>query len=126
MLQRNAGRVFGARPHPQFVLQTTALQTHLSEEKNFMNKTDLVDAVAQATDTSKADAANAVDAVLDTITDALKSGDGVQLIGFGNFSVADRAAREGRNPRTGETIQIAASKQPKFKAGKALKDAVNG
>ena len=91
-----------------------------------MNKTDLVDAVAQATDTSKAEAANAVDAVLDTITDALKSGDGVQLIGFGNFSVSDRAAREGRNPRTGETIQIAASKQPKFKAGKALKDAVNG
>jgi DNA-binding protein HU-beta len=91
-----------------------------------MNKTDLADAVAQATDTSKADAANAVDAVLDTITDALKSGDGVQLIGFGNFSVSDRAARQGRNPRTGETIQIAASKQPKFKAGKALKDAVNG
>jgi len=101
-------------------------QTHLSEEKTFINKTDLADAVAQATDTSKADAANAVDAVLDTITDALKNGDGVQLIGFGNFSVADRAAREGRNPRTGETIQIVASKQPKFKAGKALKDAVNG
>jgi DNA-binding protein HU-beta len=101
-------------------------QTHLSEEKNFMNKNDLVAAVTQATDISKADASNAVDAVLDTITDALKSGDGVQLIGFGNFSVADRAAREGRNPRTGETIQIAASKQPKFKAGKALKDAVNG
>ena len=91
-----------------------------------MNKTDLVDAVAQATDTSKADAAKAVDGVLDAITGALKSGDGVQLIGFGNFSVADRAAREGRNPRTGETIQIVASKQPKFKAGKALKDAVNG
>jgi DNA-binding protein HU-beta len=91
-----------------------------------MNKTDLADAVAQATDTSKADAAKAVDAVLDAITGALMGGDGVQLIGFGNFSVADRAAREGRNPRTGETIQIAASKQPKFKAGKALKDAVNG
>ncbi len=91
-----------------------------------MNKTDLVDAVAQATDTSKADASNAVDAVFDTITGALKGGDGVQLIGFENFSVADRAARQGRNPRTGEAIQIAASKQPKFKAGKALKDAVNG
>jgi len=91
-----------------------------------MNKTDLVDAVAQATDTSKADASNAVDAVFDTITGALKGGDGVQLIGFWNFSVADRAARQGRNPRTGEAIQIAASKQPKFKAGKALKDAVNG
>ena len=91
-----------------------------------MNKTDLVDAVAQATDTSKADASNAVDAVFDTITGVLKGGDGVQLIGFENFSVADRAARQGRNPRTGEAIQIAASKQPKFKAGKALKDAVNG
>ena len=91
-----------------------------------MNKNDLVAAVAQSTDTSKADAAKAVDSVLDAITSALTSGDGVQLIGFGNFSVADRAARQGRNPRTGETIQIAASKQPKFKAGKALKDAVNG
>ena len=91
-----------------------------------MNKNDLVAAVAQATDISKADAANAVDAVLDTITDALKNGDGVQLVGFGNFSVANRAARQGRNPQTGATIQIAASKAPKFKAGKGLKDAVNG
>jgi len=91
-----------------------------------MNKNDLVAAVAQATDISKADAANAVDALFDAITDALKNGDGVQLVGFGNFSVADRAARQGRNPRNGEAIQIAASKQPKFKAGKALKDTVNG
>lgn len=91
-----------------------------------MNKNDLVAAVAQATDTSKADAAKAVDGVFGAITGALKSGDSVQVIGFGNFSVADRAARQGRNPRTGETIQIAASKQPKFKAGKALKEAVNG
>ncbi len=91
-----------------------------------MNKNDLVASVAQATDTSKADAANAVHSVLDAITGALKGGEGVQLIGFGNFTVANRAARQGRNPRTGETIQIAASKQPKFKAGKALKDAVNG
>jgi DNA-binding protein HU-beta len=91
-----------------------------------MNKNDLVAAVAQATGTSKADAAKAVDGVFDAIAGALKSGDGVQLVGFGSFSVANRAARQGRNPRTGETIQIAASKQPKFKAGKALKDAVNG
>ena len=90
-----------------------------------MNKNDIADAVAQATDNSKADAAKAVDCVFETISAALKSGDGVQLIGFGSFSVADRAAREGRNPRTGETLQIAASKQPKFKAGKALKDALN-
>ena len=91
-----------------------------------MNKNDLVAAVAQATSTSKADAAKAVDGVFDAIAGALKSGDGVQLVGFGSFSVANRAARQGRNPRTGETIQIAASKLPKFKAGKALKDAVNG
>ena len=91
-----------------------------------MNKNDLVAAVAQATGTSKADAAKAVDGVFDAIAGALKSGDGVQLVGFGSFSVAHRAARQGRNPRTGETIQIAASKLPKFKAGKALKDAVNG
>ena len=91
-----------------------------------MNKNDIAEVVAEATDTSKADAAKAVDCVFETISGALKNGDGVQLVGFGSFSVADRAAREGRNPRTGETLQIAASKQPKFKAGKALKDAVNG
>ena len=91
-----------------------------------MNKNDLITAVAQATNSSKADAAQAVDGVFDAITGALKSGEGVQVIGFGSFSVADRAARQGRNPRTGETIQIAASKHPKFKAGKALKSAVNG
>ena len=91
-----------------------------------MNKNELVAVVAEATDTSKADAAKAVDGVFDAIASALENGDDVQLIGFGGFSVADRAARQGRNPRTGETIQIAASKQPKFKAGKTLKDAVNG
>ena len=90
-----------------------------------MNKNDIIDAVALATDSTKSDAAKAVESVFKTISSALKSGDDVQLIGFGSFSVADRAAREGRNPRTGETIQIAASKQPKFKAGKVLKDAVN-
>ncbi len=91
-----------------------------------MNKNDLIGAVAQATDTSKADAAKAVDGVFDAIAGALKSGDGVQLVGFGSFSVANRSARQGRNPQTGAVIQIAASKQPKFKAGKALKAAVNG
>jgi DNA-binding protein HU-beta len=91
-----------------------------------MNKSELAAAVADATGASKTDAASAVDATFDAITNALKSGDSIQLIGFGSFSVADRAAREGRNPATGATIQIAASKQPKFKAGKALKDAVNG
>jgi DNA-binding protein HU-beta len=90
-----------------------------------MNKADLIDAVAQDTDMSKAQATRAVDSVVDTITSSLKSGDQVTLVGFGTFMVRDRAARSGRNPQTGETIQIKASKAPAFKAGKALKDAVN-
>ena len=91
-----------------------------------MNKNDLVAAVAQSTNTSKADVPKAVDVVFEAISGSLSNGDTVRVVGFGNFSVADRAARQGRNPRTGEPVQIAASKQPKFKAGKALKDAVNG
>ncbi len=90
-----------------------------------MNKNDLVAVVADNSELSKADSTKAVDAVFDAITDALKSGDEVRLVGFGTFSVAQRAASEGRNPRTGEKIKIPASKQPKFKAGKGLKDAVN-
>lgn len=90
-----------------------------------MNKNDLIAAVATSTDLSKADATKAVDGVLDAITGSLKSGNEVRLVGFGTFSVAARAASTGRNPRTGESIQIPASNQPKFKAGKALKDAVN-
>ena len=91
-----------------------------------MNKSDLVAAVAENAGMSKTEAASAVNGVFDAITGALKNGDSVQLVGFGSFGVSDRAAREGRNPSTGETVHIAASKQPKFKAGKALKDAVNG
>lgn len=90
-----------------------------------MNKQDLIEAVAASADLSKADATRAVDSVVDTITQTLKKGDQVTLVGFGTFSVKDRAARTGRNPQTGATIQIAASKVPGFKAGKALKDAVN-
>jgi DNA-binding protein HU-beta len=90
-----------------------------------VNKNDLVAHVAEAAEISKADAGKAVDAVFDGIIDALKKGDDVRLVGFGTFNVAERAASEGRNPRTGEKISIPASKQPKFKAGKALKDAVN-
>jgi DNA-binding protein HU-beta len=90
-----------------------------------LNKNDLVAAVAAQTDLSKTDAAKAVDAVFDSITASLKKGDEVRLVGFGTFAVSERAASEGRNPRTGETIAIPASKQPKFKAGKGLKDAVN-
>lgn len=90
-----------------------------------MNKNDLVAAVASSSGLSKSDAAKAVDAVFDTITGALTRGTEVRLVGFGTFSVAQRRASTGRNPRTGQTIQIPASKQPKFKAGKGLKDAVN-
>ena len=90
-----------------------------------MNKNDLVAAVADSTGLSKADSASAVDAVFDTVTSALKRGDDVRLVGFGTFSVTRRAASQGRNPRTGEAIQIPASNQPKFKAGKGLKDSLN-
>ena len=90
-----------------------------------MNKAELIDAVANAADLSKASATRAVDAVLDTITGTLQKGDSVTLVGFGTFEVRERAARAGRNPQTGETIQIKASKAPAFKAGKAFKDAVN-
>lgn len=90
-----------------------------------MNKSDLIDAVAAQADLSKADASRAVDAVVDSITKALKKGDKVSLVGFGVFSVRKRAARQGRNPKTGQSIKIPAGKTPGFKAGKALKDAVN-
>ncbi len=90
-----------------------------------MNKAELIDVVADAADISKAAAARAVDAVTDAIADALKKDEQVTLVGFGTFTVRDRAARSGRNPRTGETITIKASKVPGFKPGKALKDALN-
>ena len=90
-----------------------------------MNKNELVAAVAEATELSKRDAGNAVDATLAAIEGAMAKGDEVRLVGFGTFSVAKRKASTGRNPRTGETIQIKASKTPSFKAGKGLKDAIN-
>lgn len=97
----------------------------LTYKGKIVNKNDLIAAVATAAGFSKVDAAAAVDGVFSSITDALAAGGDVRLVGFGTFSVAQRAASEGRNPRTGEKIQIPASKQPKFKAGKGLKDAVN-
>lgn len=90
-----------------------------------MNKAELIDHVANTANLSKADAERALNAVIDGITDSLKNNDQVVLVGFGTFVVKARAARTGRNPQTGETIQIAAAKVPAFKAGKALKDAVN-
>lgn len=91
-----------------------------------MNKAELVDAVAQATGAPRSSAEASVGAVLDSITNALKNGDKVAITGFGTFEVRARAARTGRNPQTGETIQVKASKAPAFKAGAALKGAVNG
>ena len=90
-----------------------------------MNKAELIDAIAASAGLSKADAGKALDAILAAVTGALKGGDSVSLVGFGTFQVKERAARTGRNPQTGATIQIAAAKVPGFKAGKALKDAVN-
>ena len=89
-----------------------------------MNKSEMVDAVSEKTGLSKVHAGDAVDAVFDVIQDALEGGDSVSLVGFGTFLVADRAARTGRNPRTGEEIEIPAAKLPKFKPGKGLKEAV--
>lgn len=90
-----------------------------------MNKQELIGAVADASGLSKSDASKAVEGVFDAVTSALKKGDEVRLVGFGTFSVSKRKASTGRNPRTGEAMTIKASTQPKFKAGKGLKDAVN-
>ncbi|MFZ3193336.1 MAG: HU family DNA-binding protein [Moraxellaceae bacterium] len=90
-----------------------------------MNKSELIDAIASKSDLSKAQAVQALEATFAAIEDALKAGEAVTLVGFGTFSVKERAARTGRNPKTGEPIQIAASKVPGFKAGKGLKDAVS-
>ena len=90
-----------------------------------MNRTELVEAMAAKTDLSKKDAEAALKAFIDTVGAQLKKGDKIQLVGFGTFEVSKRAARTGKNPQTGEAIKIPASKSPKFKAGKALKDLVN-
>ena len=90
-----------------------------------MNKTELIAAVAEKAEISKKDSEKALKAFIDVVTEQLKAGDKVQVVGFGTFEVSERAARDGRNPQTGETMKIEACKAPKFKAGKALKDAIN-
>ena len=99
-------------------------ENSLQEEFN-MNKTELVAAMAEQTQLSKKDAEAALKAFIDVVSEEMKKGEKVQLVGFGTFEVSERAAREGRNPQTGETMEIKASKTPKFKAGKALKDMMN-
>lgn len=95
------------------------------EEDLFMNKAELVTAIAEKTELSKKDSEKALKAFIDVVTEELKKGEKVQLVGFGTFETSQRAAREGRNPQTGKKMKIAASTAPRFKAGKALKDAVN-
>jgi len=90
-----------------------------------VNKSELIEAIAASADIPKAAAGRALDAMIDTVTDSLKKGDSVALVGFGTFTVKERAARTGRNPQTGQPIEINAAKVPSFKAGKALKDSVN-
>jgi DNA-binding protein HU-beta len=94
------------------------------EEVNGMNKSELINKVSETSELSKKDATKAVDAVFEAISEALQTGDKVQLVGFGNFEVRERSARKGRNPQTGEEIEIPASKIPAFKPGKALKDGI--
>ena len=93
--------------------------------KNKMNRTELISAMSEKSELTKVDTEKALKAFIDTVTEELKNGGKVQLVGFGTFEVTERAERQGRNPKTGETITIPASKSPKFKAGKALKDIVN-
>jgi DNA-binding protein HU-beta len=110
---------------PQFFHHQSINQFKKLSKGFSVNKSELIDAVAASSDISKAAAGRAIDAVVESVTDALKRGEQVTLIGFGTFSVKERSARTGRNPQTGATINIAAAKVPGFKAGKALKDAVN-
>jgi len=116
-----------AHQSAKFLIRVTNASSAQFQKKGVLtvNKNDLIAEVSTETGLSKGDAARAVDAVFDSITKSLKKGTEVRLVGFGTFVVTKRAASEGRNPRTGEKIKIPASKQPKFKAGKALKDAVN-
>lgn len=90
-----------------------------------MNKSELIEAIAASADISKAAATRALDSMVESVTESLKQGESVSLVGFGTFTIKERAARTGRNPQTGQPIEISAAKVPSFKAGKALKDAVN-
>ncbi len=117
---RKNGKIISTEIH-----KGSSKNIRIFERKNEMNKTQLIEAVAANTELKKKDAEAAVNAAIAAITDALKAGDKVQIVGFGTFEVKERGARTGRNPQTGETIEIAASKHPSFSAGKALKDAIN-
>ncbi len=110
--------------HKNDIFPDSHTNSHTSKG-NLVNKQELIDAIAESADLSKASAGRALDATLDSIRIALKKGDTIALVGFGTFYIGKRAARTGRNPRTGDAIKIKAAKVPKFRAGKALKDAIN-
>ena len=105
--------------------ESLAIISYMNQEETTMNKAELIAAVAESANMTKKDTEAVLKAFTDVVTEELKNGGKVQLVGFGTFEVSERTAREGRNPKTGETMTIEASKAPKFKAGKALKDAVN-
>lgn len=105
--------------------RSTFLQFHFFDREVILNKSELIEHIAESADISKASAGRALDAAIEAITTALKAGEEVTLVGFGSFHVSERAARTGRNPRTGDAIDIEAAKVPKFRPGKALKDAIN-
>jgi DNA-binding protein HU-beta len=115
----------GARDSQAYLLDQYQELPNRKTRGHRVNKSELIDAIAASADLPKAVAGRALDAVIESVTGALKAGESVVLVGFGTFSVKDRAARTGRNPQTGKAINIAAAKIPGFKAGKALKDAVN-
>jgi DNA-binding protein HU-beta len=123
-LLKSGSWCLGWPPSKRFTLQEIQ-QNNLISKGTRVNKSELIDAIAASADIPKAVAGRALDAVIESVTGALKAGDSVVLVGFGTFAVKDRAARTGRNPQTGNPISIAAAKIPGFKAGKALKDAVN-
>jgi DNA-binding protein HU-beta len=108
-----------------YILPLQARAKKLSRRSNLMNKTELIAAMADKSGVTKKDSEASLKAFVEVVTKALKKGDKVQIVGFGTFEVVKRAAREGRNPQTGKSMKIKASKSPKFKAGKALKDALN-
>ena len=123
--RRNTGIEPGVWSTPRLSTGNKFKSKYITFKGISVNKTELIDAIASAADLPKASAGRALDAVVESITDALTKGDQVALVGFGTFSVKHRSARSGRNPQTGATIEIKASNVPSFKAGKALKDSVN-
>jgi len=122
LLDRSKRPLFNTRLH---FLQEGAAPQRQERKRIRVNKTELIEEIAKSADITKASATRALDAMIEAVTNTLKNNDSVTLVGFGTFTVGDRAARTGRDPRTKEPIKIKAAKVPKFKAGKALKDAVN-